>query len=36
MSEVLNEYPDYTNGAEEGSHFREVFPQTPVNNFVDS
>ena len=36
MSEVLNEYLDYANSAEEGSHFREVFAGTPVNNFVNS
>ena len=36
MSEVLNEYSDYTDGAKEGSHFREVFAQTPVDDFVDS
>ena len=36
MSKVLNEYSDYANGAEEGSHFGEVFAQTPVDNFVDS
>ena len=36
MSKVLNEYSDYANGAEEGSHFGEVFAWTPVDNFVDS
>ena len=36
MSKVLNEYSDYANGAEEGSHFGEVFAQTPVEGFVDS
>ena len=36
MSEVLNEDSDYTDGAEEGSHFGEVFAQTPVDDFVDS
>ena len=36
MSKVLNEYSDYANGAEEGSHFREVFARTPVDNFVNS
>ena len=36
MSEVLNEDSDYTNGAEEGSYFGEVFAQAPVDNFVDS
>ena len=35
-SEVLNEYSDYANGAEEGSHFREVFAWTPVDDFVNS
>ena len=32
----MNEYSDYANGAEEGSHFREVFAWTPVDNFVNS
>ena len=36
MSKVLNEYSDYANSAEEGSHFGEVFARTPVDNFVDS
>ena len=36
MSKVLNEYSDYANSAEEGSHFREVFARTPVDDFVDS
>ena len=36
MSEVLNEHLDHTDGAEEGSHFGEVFAQTPVDDFVDS
>ena len=36
MSKVLNENSDYTDGAEEGSHFREVFAGTPVNDFVHS
>ena len=35
-SEVLNEYSDYADGAKEGSHFGEVFAQTPVDDFVDS
>ena len=35
-SEVLNEYSDYADGAEEGSHFGEVLAWTPVNDFVDS
>ena len=34
MSEVLNENPDYTVGAEEGSDFGEVFAGPPVNDFV--
>ena len=36
MSEVLNEDPDYADGAKEGSYFKEVFAQAPVDNFVDS
>ena len=36
MSEVLNEYSDYANSAEEGLHFGEVFAATPVDDFVDS
>ena len=36
MSEVLNEHLDHANGAEEGSHFGEVFAWTPVDNFVNS
>ena len=36
MSEVLNENPDYADSAEEGSHFREVFAGTQVNDFVHS
>ena len=36
MSEVLNENPDYADSAKEGSHFREIFAGTPVNNFVHS
>ena len=36
MSKVLNENPDYANGAEEGSYFGEVFAGAPVNNFVHS
>ena len=36
MSEVLNEYSDYTNSPDEGSHFGEVFAGTPVDNFVNS
>ena len=36
MSKVLNEDSDYADGAKEGSHFGEVFAQTPVDNFVDS
>ena len=36
MSKVLNEYSDYADGSEEGSHFEEVFAQTPVDNFVNS
>ena len=36
MSEVLNENSDYTDSAEEGSYFGEVFAWAPVNNFVDS
>ena len=35
-SEVLNEDSDYADSAEEGSYFREVFAQTPVDNFVNS
>ena len=35
-SKVLNEDSDYTNGAEEGSYFGEVFTQAPVDDFVDS
>ena len=35
-SEVLDEDPNYTDGAEEGSYFREVFARAPVDNFVDS
>ena len=35
-SEVLNEDSDDADGAEEGSYFREVFAQSPVDNFVDS
>ena len=35
-SKVLNEYSDHADGAKEGSHFGEVFTQTPVDDFVDS
>ena len=35
-SEVLNEDSDYTDGAEEGSYFGEVFAQAPVDDFVNS
>ena len=35
-SEVLNENPDYADGAKEGSYFGEVFAGAPVNNFVHS
>ena len=34
-SEVLNEDSDYADGAEEGSHFGEVFARAPVDDFVD-
>ena len=36
MSEVLNEHSDHADSAEEGSHFREVFAGTPVDDFVNS
>ena len=36
LSEVLNEDSDYTDGAEEGSYFGEIFAQAPVDDFVDS
>ena len=36
MSEVLNEDSDYADGAKKGSYFREVFAQTPIDDFVDS
>ena len=36
MSEVLNEDSDHADGTKEGSHFGEVFAQTPVDDFVDS
>ena len=35
-SEVLNEDSDYADGAEEGSHFGEVFARAPVDDFVNS
>ena len=35
-SEVLNEDSNDANGPKEGSHFREVFAWTPVDNLVDS
>ena len=35
-SEVLNENPDYADGAKEGSYFGEVFAGAPVNNFDHS
>ena len=35
-SEVLNEDSNDTDGPEEGSYFREVFAQAPVDDFVDS
>ena len=33
---VLDEDSNDANGPEEGSHFREVFAQAPVDDFVDS
>ena len=36
MSEVLDEDSNYTDSAEEGSYFREVFARAPVDDFVDS
>ena len=35
-SKVLNEDSDYTDGAEEGSYFGEVFAWAPVDDFVNS
>ena len=35
-SEVLDEDSNDADGAEEGSYFREVFAQAPVDDFVDS
>ena len=35
-SKVLNEDSDYADGAEEGSHFREIFARAPVDDFVNS